>query len=46
MRAFGVAIWILLAASLALPVGVRAADPHTLEIASKTGSEFLLFDLK
>jgi uncharacterized membrane protein (UPF0127 family) len=37
MRAFGVAIWILLAASLALPVGVRAADPHTLEIASKTG---------
>src|SRR3954454_12684110 len=37
MRAFGVAIGILLAASLALPVGVRAADPHTLEIASKTG---------
>jgi uncharacterized membrane protein (UPF0127 family) len=37
MRAFAIAIGCLLAAWLALTSATRAADPHTLEIASKSG---------
>jgi uncharacterized membrane protein (UPF0127 family) len=36
MRAFGLAVGVLLA-WLALSLAVRAVDPHTLEIASKSG---------